>query len=108
MIGDRIGYVMSNNKALVEDIAITLGYRFASGPNLSQHAFNSVFSNQAEINEYIDQMISSYDSKAKFLVSGLRSIGFNAIDLEGGMFSMTEVKSVTGMSGTEFSQYLLK
>jgi aspartate/methionine/tyrosine aminotransferase len=43
MIGDRIGYIMSNSEEFIKDIAISLGYRFASAPYISQVALDSVF-----------------------------------------------------------------
>lgn len=52
-------------------------------------------------------MNAFYKEKAEFLVEGLRKIGFNAMDLEGGMFVMTEVKSLTGLNGDELSQHFL-
>lgn len=34
MIGDRLGYIVGNKTEFIEDITITLGYRFASSPYL--------------------------------------------------------------------------
>ncbi|KRX10513.1 Pyridoxal phosphate-dependent transferase [Pseudocohnilembus persalinus] len=108
MIGDRIGYIISNQLDFIEDITITLGYRFASSPYLPQYAFDAVFSNWDEISQRIEATRILYKQKAEFLVKGLREIGFNAQDLEGGMFAMTEVKSLTGMDGHQLSRYFIE
>ena len=99
MIGDRIGYMIGNQKEQVQDISIILGYKFASAPYLPQRAFNSVYEHQEEIEEYIQNMITLYKEKAEFLIQGLQDIGFEPIPIEGGMFSMTEIKKLTGMDG---------
>lgn len=49
MIGDRLGTIVWNKPELIEDIAITLGYRFASSPYLPQVAYDSIFKNYDEI-----------------------------------------------------------
>jgi hypothetical protein len=48
-------------------------------------------------------MVQLYKEKAELLVAGLKDIGFNPVPIEGGMFSMTEVKTLTGMDGDTFS-----
>ena len=34
-------------------------------------------------------------------------MGFNAVDLEGGMFLMVNIRKETNMNGMEFSQYCM-
>jgi len=41
-----------------------------------------------------------YKEKGEVLVEGMRAMGFNSVEIEGGMFMMVEVKSVTGLDGT--------
>jgi len=49
----------------------------------------------------------SYKNKAEYLVKEINKIGFNSNEMEGGMFLMVEVKSLTNMNGDEFSKYVM-
>lgn len=88
---------------------MTLGYRFASAPYIAQYALNSVFKkeNRGEIEEYLNKMNRLYKEKGEVLVEGMRGMGFKSVEIEGGMFLMVEVKSVTGLDGTQLSQYMI-
>lgn len=109
MIGDRVGYMVGNQRQFIKDVTITLGYRFASAPYLAQHALDSVFKpeNRQAIDKYIQETSDSYKAKGEVLVGAMRAMGFSCIDIEGGMFLMVEVKSVTGMDGMELSTHMM-
>lgn len=109
MIGDRVGYMVGNQRQFIKDVTITLGYRFASAPYLAQHALDSVFKpeNRQAIDKYIQETSDSYKAKGEVLVNAMRAMGFSCIDIEGGMFLMVEVKSVTGMDGMQLSSHMM-
>lgn len=52
-------------------------------------------------------MHTLYKEKGEVLVEGMREMGFKSVDIEGGMFLMVEVKTVTGLDGTQLSKYMI-
>jgi aminotransferase len=104
MTGWRIGYALGPD-ALLGAMRKIHQYLIMSAPTVGQEAALAAFTDPAA-EEYVLEMIASYDRRRRFIVDGLNEIGLDCFEPKGAFYAFPSVKS-TGMSEHEFCERLL-
>ncbi len=104
MTGWRIGYALGPEDLLGAMRKIHQ-YLIMSAPTTGQEAALAAFTDPAS-EEYVQQMVASYDSRRRLIVDGLNAIGLACFEPKGAFYAFPSVRS-TGMSEHEFCERLL-
>lgn len=104
MTGWRIGYALGPDDLLGAMRKIHQ-YLIMSAPTVGQEAAVVALTDPAA-EEYVQQMVSSYDRRRRFIVDGLNEIGLDCFEPKGAFYAFPSVKR-TGMNEHEFCERLL-
>jgi aminotransferase len=104
MTGWRIGYALGPDDLLGAMRKIHQ-YLIMSAPTTGQEAALAAFTDPAA-EEYVQQMVASYDARRRLIVDGLNEIGLDCFEPKGAFYAFPSVRS-TGMSEHEFCERLL-
>jgi aminotransferase len=104
MTGWRIGYALGPEDLLGAMRKIHQ-YLIMSAPTTGQEAALAAFTDPAS-EEYVQQMVASYDMRRRLIVDGLNSIGLACFEPKGAFYAFPSVRS-TGMNEHEFCERLL-
>ena len=80
-------------------------YLIMSAPTTGQEAALAAFNDPAT-EEYVHQMVASYDMRRRLIVNGLNEIGLDCFEPKGAFYAFPSVRC-TGMSEHEFCERLL-
>ncbi len=105
MTGWRIGYALGPEDLLGAMRKIHQ-YLIMSAPTTGQEAALAAFTDPAA-EEYVQQMVASYDARRRLIVGGLNQIGFDCFEPKGAFYAFPSIKS-TGMNEHEFCERLLR
>jgi aminotransferase len=104
MTGWRIGYALGPEDLLGAMRKIHQ-YLIMSAPTTGQEAALAAFTDPAS-EEYVQQMVASYDARRRLIVDGLNAIGLDCFEPKGAFYAFPSVRS-TGMDEHEFCERLL-
>ena len=104
MTGWRIGYALGP-EALLGAMRKIHQYLIMSAPTVGQEAALAAFTDPAA-EEYVLEMVASYDRRRRFIVDGLNEIGLDCFEPKGAFYAFPSVKS-TCMNEHEFCERLL-
>ncbi|MGL4651381.1 MAG: pyridoxal phosphate-dependent aminotransferase, partial [Caldilineaceae bacterium] len=104
MTGWRIGYALGPEDLLGAMRKIHQ-YLIMSAPTVGQEAALAAFTDPAA-EEYVQQMVASYDARRRLIVDGLNEIGLDCFEPKGAFYAFPSVRA-TGMSEHEFCERLL-
>ncbi|MBK8046038.1 MAG: aminotransferase class I/II-fold pyridoxal phosphate-dependent enzyme [Anaerolineales bacterium] len=104
MTGWRIGYALGP-ETLLGAMRKIHQYLIMSAPTTGQEAALAAFNDPAT-EEYVQQMVASYDLRRRLIVSGLNSIGLACFEPKGAFYAFPSVR-ITGMNEHEFCEKLL-
>ncbi len=104
MTGWRIGYALGP-EPLLGAMRKIHQYLIMSAPTVGQEAAVAAFTDPAA-EEYVLQMIASYDQRRRFIVDGLNEIGLACFEPKGAFYAFPSVTS-TGLTEHEFCEKLL-
>jgi aminotransferase len=104
MTGWRVGYALGPEELLGAMRKIHQ-YLIMSAPTTGQEAAMAAFTDPAT-EEYVQQMVSSYDMRRRFIVDGLNEIGLDCFEPKGAFYAFPSVKR-TGLDEHEFCERLL-
>ena len=104
MTGWRIGYALGPEDLLGAMRKIHQ-YLIMSAPTTGQEAALAAFTDPAT-EEYVQQMIASYDMRRRFIVDGLNEIGLDCFEPKGAFYAFPSVRR-TGLDEHEFCERLL-
>jgi aminotransferase len=104
MTGWRIGYALGPEDLLGAMRKIHQ-YLIMSAPTTGQAAALAAFTDPAS-EEYVQQMVGSYDMRRRLIVDGLNAIGLDCFEPKGAFYAFPSVRS-TGMNEHEFCERLL-
>lgn len=104
MTGWRIGYALGPEDLLGAMRKIHQ-YLIMSAPTTGQEAALAAFTDPAT-EEYVQQMVASYDGRRRFIVDGLNEIGLDCFEPKGAFYAFPSVRR-TDMSEHEFCERLL-
>ena len=104
MTGWRIGYALGPEDLLGAMRKIHQ-YLIMSAPTTGQEAALAAFTDPAS-EEYVQQMVASYDVRRRLIVDGLNSIGLACFEPKGAFYAFPSIR-VTGMNEHEFCERLL-
>ena len=104
MTGWRIGYALGPTD-LIGAMRKIHQYLIMSAPTTGQEAALEAFTNPA-VEEYVLQMVASYDARRRLIVQGLNDIGLDCFEPKGAFYAFPSVKR-TGMNEHEFAEKLL-
>ena len=104
MTGWRIGYALGPEDLLGAMRKIHQ-YLIMSAPTTGQEAAIAAFTDPAS-EEYVQQMVASYDSRRRLIVNGLNDIGLDCFEPKGAFYAFPSIR-VTGMSEEQFCERLL-
>ena len=102
MTGWRIAYAVARPD-IIEMMMKIHQYTMLCAPIMSQMAALEAIRNG---NSDTDAMVSQYDQRRRFIVSGLNQIGLECVLPNGAFYAFPSIKS-TGLSSEEFSERLL-
>jgi len=105
MTGWRIGYALGPEDLLGAMRKIHQ-YLIMSAPTTGQEAALAAFTDPVT-EEYVEQMVASYDSRRRLIVGGLNDIGLDCFEPKGAFYAFPSIR-VTGMSEEEFCERLLR
>ncbi|MBN2013874.1 MAG: pyridoxal phosphate-dependent aminotransferase [Candidatus Altiarchaeota archaeon] len=101
--GWRLGYVAAAVE-FIEAMVKIHQYTQICASSISQHAVLNAF----ELDDYVRDMVKSYDLRRKLLVKGLNSLpDVSCIMPKGAFYAFPNIKE-TGLSSAEFAERLLK
>lgn len=104
MTGWRIGYA-AGPADFIGAMRKIHQYLIMSAPTVGQEAALAAFNDPAT-EEYVLQMLDSYDRRRRFIYEGLNEIGLACFEPKGAFYAFPSVKS-TGMNEHEFCERLL-
>jgi aminotransferase len=104
MTGWRIGYALGPEDLLGAMRKIHQ-YLIMSAPTTGQEAALAAFTDPAS-EEYVQQMVASYDMRRRLIVDGLNAIGLDCFEPKGAFYAFPSIRS-TGMNEHEFCERLL-
>jgi aminotransferase len=104
MTGWRIGYTVGPAD-LIGAMRKIHQYLIMSAPTTGQEAALAAFNDPAT-EEYVQQMIESYDRRRRLIHEGLNEIGLDCFEPKGAFYAFPSIKS-TGMNEHEFCERLL-
>ncbi len=104
MTGWRIGYALGPEDLLGAMRKIHQ-YLIMSAPTTGQEAALAAFTDPAS-EEYVQQMVASYDTRRRLIVDGLNSIGLDCFEPKGAFYAFPSIR-ITGMNEHEFCERLL-
>ena len=104
MTGWRIGYALGPDD-LLSAMRKIHQYLIMSAPTVGQEAALVALTDPAA-EEYVQQMVASYDHRRRFIVDGLNEIGLDCFEPKGAFYAFPSVKR-TGMDEHEFCERLL-
>jgi aminotransferase len=104
MTGWRIGYACGPTDLLGAMRKIHQ-YLIMSAPTTGQEAALAALTDPAA-EEYVQQMVASYDMRRRFIVDGLNEIGLDCFEPKGAFYAFPSVRS-TGLNEHEFCERLL-
>ena len=104
MTGWRIGYALGPDELLGAMRKIHQ-YLIMSAPTTGQEAALAAFTDPAT-EEYVHQMVGSYDTRRRLIVDGLNSIGLACFEPKGAFYAFPSIR-VTGLNEHEFCERLL-
>lgn len=104
MTGWRIGYACGPADLLGAMRKIHQ-YLIMSAPTTGQEAALAALTDPAA-EEYVQQMVASYDMRRRFIVDGLNEIGLDCFEPKGAFYAFPSVRS-TGLNEHEFCERLL-
>ena len=104
MTGWRIGYALGPEE-LLSAMRKIHQYLIMSAPTTGQEAALAAFTDPAT-EEYVQQMVASYDMRRRFIVEGLNEIGLDCFEPKGAFYAFPSVRR-TGMDEHEFCERLL-
>ncbi len=101
--GWRLGYA-AGNPEFIEAMMKIHQYAQICAPSISQYAALGAF----ELEEYVKDMVRSYDLRRRLLVKGLNSLpNISCITPKGAFYAFPNIKD-TNLSSAEFAERLLK
>jgi aminotransferase len=104
MTGWRIGYALGPAD-LIGAMRKIHQYLIMSAPTTGQEAaFVALTAPAAE--EYVQQMVASYDARRRLIVQGMNEIGLDCFEPKGAFYAFPSVAK-TGMDEHEFAERLL-
>jgi aminotransferase len=104
MTGWRIGYALGPDDLLGAMRKIHQ-YLIMSAPTTGQEAALIALTDPAA-EEYVQQMVASYDKRRRLIVDGLNAIGLDCFEPRGAFYAFPSVRR-TGLSEHEFCERLL-
>ncbi len=104
MTGWRIGYALGPEDLLGAMRKIHQ-YLIMSAPTVGQEAALVALTDPAA-EEYVQQMVASYDARRRLIVDGLNAIGLDCFEPKGAFYAFPSVRR-TGMDEHEFCERLL-
>lgn len=104
MTGWRIGYA-TGPAELIGAMRKIHQYLIMSAPTVGQEAALAAFTDPAS-EEYVQQMVESYDRRRRLIHEGLNEIGLECFEPKGAFYAFPSIKS-TGMNEHEFCERLL-
>ena len=104
MTGWRIGYALGPDE-LLSAMRKIHQYLIMSAPTMGQEAALAAFNDPAT-EDYVHQMVASYDTRRKLIVAGLNDIGLACFEPKGAFYAFPSIRS-TGMNEHEFCERLL-
>ena len=104
MTGWRIGYALGPEDLLGAMRKIHQ-YLIMSAPTTGQEAALAAFTDPAS-EEYVQQMVASYDTRRRLIVNGLNSIGLDCFEPKGAFYAFPSIR-ISGMNEHEFCERLL-
>jgi aminotransferase len=104
MTGWRIGYALGPEDLLGAMRKIHQ-YLIMSAPTTGQEAALAAFTDPTS-EEYVQQMVASYDMRRRLIVDGLNSIGLDCFEPKGAFYAFPSIR-ITGMNEHEFCERLL-
>jgi aminotransferase len=104
MTGWRIGYALGPTD-LIGAMRKIHQYLIMSAPTTGQEAALEAFTNPA-VEEYVLNMVASYDQRRRLIVGGLNAIGLDCFEPKGAFYAFPSIRR-TGMTEHEFAERLL-
>lgn len=104
MTGWRIGYALGPAD-LIGAMRKIHQYLIMSAPTMGQEAA-LVALTDPRVEEYVQEMVASYDARRRFIVQGLNEIGLDCFEPKGAFYAFPSVRR-TGMDEYEFAERLL-
>jgi aminotransferase len=104
MTGWRIGYALGPED-LIGAMRKVHQYLIMSAPTTGQEAALVALTDPA-VEEYVQQMVASYDKRRRLIVSGLNAIGLDCFEPKGAFYAFPSVAK-TGMNEHDFAERLL-
>jgi aminotransferase len=105
MTGWRIGYALGPAD-LIGAMRKIHQYLIMSAPTVGQEASLAAFVDPT-VEQYVQEMIASYDERRRLIVSGLNEIGLDCFEPKGAFYAFPSVRR-TGMTEHEFCELLLQ
>jgi len=103
MTGWRMGYLLGPKEIISATIKLHQ-YGIMSAPTMSQYAsIEALKYGDADIEHFRDE----YNSRRRFLISGLRRLGLDCFEAKGAFYLFPDIRS-TGMSSDDFCMGFLK
>lgn len=102
MTGWRLGYMCGPAEIIKQALKIHQ-YGIMSSPTISQYAAIEALSS---CDDDVEQMVSEYDTRRKYLVNSFNELGLDCFTPEGAFYVFPCIKS-TGLSSDEFCEKLL-
>ncbi len=104
MTGWRIGYALGPAD-LIGAMRKIHQYLIMSAPTMGQEAALIALTDP-RVEEYVQEMVASYDARRRFIVQGLNEIGLDCFEPKGAFYAFPNVGR-TGMDEYEFAERLL-
>lgn len=104
MTGWRIGYALGP-EVLLSAMRKIHQYLIMSAPTTGQEAALVAFNDPAT-EEFVQQMVSSYDTRRRLIVDGLNTIGLDCFEPKGAFYAFPSVRA-TGLTEEQFCEQLL-
>ena len=104
MTGWRIGYALGPAD-LIGAMRKVHQYLIMSASTTGQEAALEALTNPA-VEEYVQQMVASYDQRRRLIVKGLNEIGLDCFEPKGAFYAFPSIAK-TGMDEHEFAERLL-
>ncbi|HXF61551.1 MAG TPA: aminotransferase class I/II-fold pyridoxal phosphate-dependent enzyme [Caldilineaceae bacterium] len=105
MTGWRIGYALGPAD-LIGAMRKVHQYLIMSASTTGQEAALEALTNPA-VEDYVQQMVASYDQRRRLIVKGLNEIGLDCFEPKGAFYAFPSVAK-TGMDEHEFAERLLR
>lgn len=102
MTGWRLGYVCGN-KDLIKHMFKIHQYALMCAPTMAQYAGIEALRN---CDNEVEKMVDEYDKRRKFLLHGIRELGFQCFEPMGAFYIFPNITS-TGLTSDEFCEGLL-